>query len=258
MKRLLNTCVSSLRRAFDRLRFKSAGFKSTNFKSTHQPANDAPAPAIRAARKAGRASKLAADFPRDISKEDILKLPIRRYQGEVFLVATPEALALAMTDIRQESVVGFDTETRPAFTKGEHHLPCLAQIATARAVYLFQLQRLDCAEALAELIAAPSIRKAGVALAHDLRELALLYPLAPAAVFDAGLVARRHGIKQTGLRNLAGLFLGFRIAKGQRTSNWAAPDLSAAQIGYAATDAWVSRELYLHLMHLGLVEPAQT
>ncbi|OYY92441.1 MAG: hypothetical protein B7Y41_16010 [Hydrogenophilales bacterium 28-61-23] len=195
-------------------------------------------------------------LPHEISREELANLPIRRYQGEVQLVATPEDLARAMADIRQESVVGFDTETRPAFNKGEHHLPCLVQIATARAVYLFQLQRLDCAEALAELLADPGIVKVGVALAHDLRQLELLFPLAPIAVLDPGIVARRHGIKQTGLRNLAGMFLGFRIAKGMRTSNWAAPNLSAAQIGYAATDAWACRELYLRLLELGLLRRA--
>ena len=66
-------------------------------------------------------------------------LPIRRYQGEVHLVAAPARVEGAMADIRQESVVGFDTETKPAFRKGESHLPCLMQVATARAVYLFQL-----------------------------------------------------------------------------------------------------------------------
>lgn len=200
-------------------------------------------------------SSLPTEPPRAISREEIADLPIRRYQGKVCLVATPRDLEQAMADIRQEHVVGFDTETRPAFRKGESHLPCLVQVATARATYLFQLQRLDCAGALAELLAAPGIVKAGVALAHDLRQLTLLFPFAATAVLDLGAMARRHGIRQTGLRNLAGIFLGFRIPKGARTSNWATPRLSAAQIAYAATDAWVCRELYLRLQALGLLAP---
>jgi organic hydroperoxide reductase OsmC/OhrA len=68
-----------------------------------------------------------------------------------------------------------------------------------------------------------------------------------------GIVAKRHGLKQTGVRNLAGIFLGFRIPKGTKTSNWAAPRLSPQQITYAATDAWACRELYLCFKRLGLV-----
>jgi ribonuclease D len=188
-----------------------------------------------------------------ISREEVANLPIARYEGEIRLVATAEALALAMADIRRESVVGLDTETRPAFTKGESHLPCLVQVGTAKAVYLFQLRQVDCAGALTELLEAPGIVKAGIALAHDLRQLKQVFPFEPASVLDLGSIARRHGVRQSGLRNLAGLFLGFRITKGARTSNWAAPRLTAGQIGYAATDAWACRELYLRFQSLGLL-----
>lgn len=194
-----------------------------------------------------------APVPEAISPEAVAALPIRRYDGRVELVETAEALARAMADIRRERVVGFDTETRPAFRKGESHLPSLVQIATARAVYLFRLDRVDCAAELAEILAAPGIAKAGVALAHDLRQLGLRFPIAPAAVVDLGKVAHRHGLSQSGLRNLAAIFLAFRIPKGARTTNWAAPTLKPAQIGYAATDAWASRELFLCFEKRGLL-----
>lgn len=197
---------------------------------------------------------LPEEFLRRISRLEIASLPIRRYEGEVCLVCELQDLERAMTDIRQESVVGFDTETRPVFKKGESHLPSLVQVATARAVYLFQLSRLDCSKAIAELLAAPGIVKIGVALADDLRQLKLLFAFSEASVLDAGVVARRHGLRQTGLRNLAGIFLGFRIPKGNRTSNWAARRLSAAQISYAATDAWACRELFLCFQRLGLLK----
>ena len=191
---------------------------------------------------------------RAISREEMAKLPIRRYEGEVCLVSTSRDLERALADIRQERVVGFDTETRPAFTKGESHAPCLVQAATARAVYLFQLRQLDVFQVLAELLADPRIVKAGVALANDLRPLKLLFPFMEQNVLDLGVVARRCSLSQTGLRNLAGIFLGFRIPKGARTSNWAAPRLSAAQITYAATDAWACRELFLQFRSLGLLQ----
>ncbi len=191
---------------------------------------------------------------RAISREEMANLPIRRYEGEVCLVTTARDLDRALADIRLESVVGFDTETRPAFKKGESHPPCLVQAATARAVYLFQLRQLDVFQVLAELLAEPRIVKVGVALANDLRPLKLLFPFIERNVLDLGVVARRSSLSQTGLRNLAGIFLGFRIPKGARTSNWAAPRLTAAQITYAATDAWACRELFLKFESLGLLQ----
>jgi ribonuclease D len=180
-----------------------------------------------------------------ISREDLAELPIRRYEGRMSLVETARELEQAREDLRQERVVGLDTETRPSFQKGEVYLPCLVQAATANAVYLFQLSRLDVFPALVELLAAPGIVKAGVGLAHDIRQLKLVFPFTVENVVDLGVVARRRGLGQTGVRNLAGMLLGFRIPKGNRTSNWAAPRLSPQQIHYAATDAWASRELYL-------------
>lgn len=181
-------------------------------------------------------------------------LPIRRYEGEVCMAATPADLERALADLRQEGVVGLDTETRPAFRKGETHLPCLVQVATARRVYLFQLRQPQVFDVLVELLAAARVIKVGVALAHDLRSLKLLFPFMETNILDLGILARRHHISQTGLRNLAGIFLGVRIPKGARTSNWAAPRLSAAQITYAATDAWVCRELFLQFRSLGLLQ----
>jgi ribonuclease D len=192
-------------------------------------------------------------IPRLIAKEEIAALPIRRYDGAVNLVATPADLERAMEDIRAESVTGFDTETRPAFRKGESYLPGLIQVATARQVHLFQLSRLDCSAAAAELLSSPAIVKTGVGLKYDLSQLQLLFPFEAAAVIDLGTVAKRHGLEQSGVRNLAGIFLGFRIPKSVGTSNWAAPRLSAQQIGYAATDAWACRELYLRFQDLGML-----
>jgi ribonuclease D len=203
-------------------------------------------------------ANLRFDGVRSISREDMAKLPILRYSGRLCVVATPQDLGDALADFRQESVVGLDTETRPAFRKGESHLPCLVQVATARAVYLFHLRHREAFPVLAELLADPRVIKAGVALAHDLRALKQVFPFEEKNVLDLGVVARRCGLGQSGVRNLAGIFLGFRIPKGGSTSNWAAPRLSAAQITYAATDAWACRELFVRFQSLGLlpVKPA--
>ena len=150
------------------------------------------------------------------------ELPIGRYAGEVCLVATAADLQRAREDIGQQSVVGFDTETRPAFSKGESYAPCLVQVATAGTVYLFQLRRPEVTPVVADLLAQPRTVKAGVALADDLRALRRLMSFAEQNVLDLGVVARRRGFSQTGVRNLAGILLGIRIPKGAKTSNWAA------------------------------------
>ena len=196
------------------------------------------------------------DGVRAITREQMAALPIRRYEGEVVLVRTAPDLDRAAADLRREDVVGFDTETRPAFRKGETHLPCLVQAATAHRVYLFALREAWVFEVLAELLAETRVVKAGVALANDLRALKSLFPFMERNVLDLGIVARRCRLDQTGLRNLAGMFLGVRIPKGARTSNWAAARLSAAQISYAATDAWICRELFLAFRQQGLLQAA--
>jgi ribonuclease D len=193
------------------------------------------------------------DIPRTISREDLANLPIRRYEGKVILVATPEELEAARTDLREETLVGLDTETRPAFKKGESHLPALVQVATARAVYLFQLRRTETHPVLAELLSDARIVKAGISLKDDLRALKQVFAFTEQNMLDLGTVARSAGLGQTGVRNLAGILLGFRIPKGTKTSNWAARELSPAQIAYAATDAWACRELYLRFGSLGLL-----
>ena len=190
---------------------------------------------------------------RSIAREDLANLPIRRYEGTVSLVETLDDLKNARADFRQERVVGLDTETRPSFHKGQSYLPCLVQVATGQGVYLFQLRRLEVFPALAELLASTATVKAGVGLAHDMSQLKQVFPFDVTNTVDLGVVARRRGLAQTGVRNLAGMLLGFRVPKGNRTSNWAATRLSPAQIAYAATDAWVCRELYLKFESQGLL-----
>jgi ribonuclease D len=179
-------------------------------------------------------------------------LPIRRYEGAVCVVSSASDLEHAAHDLAQESVVGFDTETRPSFSKGESYLPCLVQVATSRAVYLFRFRGLDVAPLLKDLLERPDLVKSGVSVADDLRSLKQVFPFEQNSVVDLGTVARRCGYDQTGVRNLAGIFMGVRIPKGAKTSNWAASRLTPAQINYAATDAWICRELYLRFHAVGL------
>jgi hypothetical protein len=76
-----------------------------------------------------------------ISRDELNALPIRRYDGPVHVVARHPDVESALQEILSESVIGFDTETRPAFRPGESYLPSLVQFATAKAVYLLQVQQ---------------------------------------------------------------------------------------------------------------------
>jgi ribonuclease D len=187
------------------------------------------------------------ELARTISPEQMANLPIRRFEGEVRLIASSDELDGVGAAIALEHAVGFDTETRPAFRKGESYLPSLAQIAGERTVWIFPLQRIDCSVVLTALLSDPDVVKAGISIAEDLRQMKKLFPFDEAGVVDVGSLARRLGVEQTGLRNLAGIVLGYRIPKGKRTSNWASPRLTPQQLGYAAMDAWAARELYLKL-----------
>jgi ribonuclease D len=194
-----------------------------------------------------------SDELRSISRDEINALPIRRWEGAVRVVASAEEAARALAEIREETVTGFDTETRPAFRPGESYLPSLAQIATARAVYLFRLGSREMAAAVAEVLAAGPIVKAGVGLADDLKALRKVIEFTERSTVDLGAAATRRGFKQTGVRSLAAIFLGFRVPKGSKTSNWARARLTPQQVAYAATDAWTCRELYVRFRTLGLV-----
>ena len=194
-----------------------------------------------------------AAVPRSISRDDLNQLPIRRYEGRVCVVTTPADLEEAHADLADERLVGLDTETRPAFRKGESHPPALVQTATARAVWLFQLRRTESFPVLASLLADPRCVKAGVSLRDDLRALKTLFAFEEQNLLDLGIAARKAKLQQTGVRNLAGIFLGFRIPKGAKTTNWATRELTPAQIAYAATDAWACRELCLKFRSLGLL-----
>lgn len=166
------------------------------------------------------------------------------------MVTTNHAEKLAVEQLSRESVLGFDTESRPSFKKGESYPPSLVQLASSDAVYLFQLNRTQSIEKLIPIFSNPAIRKVGVALHDDIKKLDEFSHFEPAGFEDVSDVTKRLGITNTGLRSLVGMFLKQRISKGAQVSNWARKALNQNQLIYAATDAWMSRALYLHLEQL--------
>lgn len=191
-----------------------------------------------------------APAPRDMPKEAINDLPVKAYSGPVHVVDGPRLLGEAVRRMRRDRILGFDTETRPAFQRGQFYLPALLQMASRDSAWLFHLRRLEYPNALWEVLADETIVKAGVSIAYDVKQLQLLSPFEPAGFVDLTDLSAPLGFKSAGLRNLSANLLGFRISKGPKTSNWEREPLTEAQVLYAATDAWVGRELYLKLRDL--------
>lgn len=190
-----------------------------------------------------------------VSKNALMELPMRSYQGRVVLVPKQASAKEAVDSLLHEDVVGFDTESRPSFQKGENYPVSLVQIAGSDTVFLFQLGLLneEDAKEMIRLLSSAKVRKVGIAIRDDVRKLQELIRFAPAGFVEVSEHTRRAGILNAGLRALVGHYLGFRVSKSAQTSNWARKDLDPKQINYAATDAWSSRELYLHLQRQGLV-----
>jgi ribonuclease D len=189
------------------------------------------------------------DFPFRvaITKEEINRLHLFRFGGMIQLIREDVSYAEAVQELQAVSVLGFDTETRPAFRRGESYAPSLVQLAGENCVYVFQLARLGSMAPLFGLLADPHILKVGVATDHDVRQLRAMQDFQAAGFLNLETMTDRLGIRNNGLRSLCAIVLGFRISKGEQRSNWSRDPLTDKQLNYAATDAWVSREIYLKL-----------
>ena len=92
------------------------------------------------------------------------------------------------------------------------------------------------------------ILKVGAAIHDDIRGLQKLKEFTPGSFVDLQKIVWEYGIKDKSVKKMTAIILGFRISKTQQLSNWEAETLSESQCKYAATDAWVCREMYLKLM----------
>ncbi|PRY96990.1 3'-5' exonuclease [Marinilabilia salmonicolor] len=185
-----------------------------------------------------------------ISKDAINELPLKQFEGKVTVIEDPDRVPEIVEKLQKEKAIGFDTETKPSFKKGVSHDISLLQLSTKDEAYLFRLPNTGFNGALTKLMNNPKVAKVGVGIRDDIRGLKHLNNFVPKGFVELQEMAPKYGIEVLSLKNLAGLLLGFRVSKRQRLSNWEAQELSEGQILYAATDAWVSLEIYLKLKEL--------
>lgn len=185
---------------------------------------------------------------------DIDELPA--YEGirlaDVRIVRSPLDAAAALAALSQADVIGFDTESKPTFSKGEVSTgPHLVQLASDDLAYLFQIGSAASAqtalEVLKPLLESDSILKVGFGLGDDLKRLRSKLGIEARNVLDLATAMRRRGERNTlGAKTAVARFFGKRLQKSRRitTTNWALPNLSEKQVLYAADDAHVALRLY--------------
>lgn len=188
-----------------------------------------------------------------ISSDEVNALPMRAYEGKIVLIDSKEGLDKAVSEIEQYPIVGFDTESRPAFKKGESHPVSLLQFATPKKVYLFRVNLIGMPAGVDKLLSNPKLTKLGIALHDDIKDLRKLGVSNPSGFQDIHSFIKDKGVINTGLRKLAAMILGFRISKSQQTSNWENEVLNERQQVYAATDAWVCLKIHERLKELSLI-----
>lgn len=186
----------------------------------------------------------------NITPEEINNLPLRIFEGKTSVISDNTKLPKVIREIMKHEVVGFDTETRPSFKKGQIFQVALLQLAIPGKAYLIRIQHTGVTEEIAELFQNSSVIKAGVGIRDDLKALRKHREFEPGSCLDLSTLAKQAGLQVESVKKLAALLLNFRISKSSQTSNWEAPTLTQKQIEYAATDAWVCLELYHKLKPL--------
>lgn len=189
-------------------------------------------------------------FAKTISAQELNILPVKHFEGETFVVDDLKKLKEVLPLISSEKLLGFDTETRPNFKKGRTNHVALLQLATRDKAFLFRINKIGLPSAVTKILSDKNIIKVGAAIRDDIRTLKLASPFAPQNFVELQDFVEYFDIESKGLSKLAAIVLNFRISKSQQLSNWENETLTAAQINYAATDAWVGYEIFQKLKEL--------
>jgi ribonuclease D len=170
-----------------------------------------------------------------------------KFPGEIIMINQDHEIPDALELLRLEPLIGFDTETRPAFSKGEVYQVSLLQLATPNHALLFRLHSLKDFSLLKLFFENDEIKKIGVAIRDDIRALQKTFPFEPKGFVELSEMAKTHNLKNFGLKGMTEEVLKLTLSKRAKLSNWEMKELKKDQIIYAATDAWIGREIYVAL-----------
>lgn len=169
--------------------------------------------------------------------------------SDIFLIATVQQAEQALTALLSAEVVGFDTESKPTFIKGETSQgPHLIQLATDRQAFLFPVGSKTNQQAVQRILESTQILKVGFGLSDDLKRLQTKMGITTQQVLDLSVALRgSNGSRNDiGAKRAVAQFFGMRLQKSKKTSttNWANAQLSERQMRYAADDAQVALRIY--------------
>ncbi len=185
------------------------------------------------------------EFAKSIEAEELSKLPLTKFEGPVTVISDLDSFNRIVPELQQYKCFGFDTETKPAFKKGVVNQVALLQLATENESYLFRLNKIGLPNELMALLSNKEIIKVGAAIHDDIKSLTSLRHHKPNGFVDLQSLAKDLGFNSFSLKKLSAIVLGYRISKSQQLSNWEADELTRKQVIYAATDAWISLQVYL-------------
>ena len=188
-------------------------------------------------------------FMPSITADEIKALPLSSFNGEIIVVDDPDSVPDAVDMLKDYDILGFDTETKPAFKKGVINGVALLQLSVADRAFVFRLNMTGLTEPLVNLLSSPRVLKVGAAIRDDIKSLQKISRFKPSGFVELQDMVKDYNISDSGLRKIAGIVLGIQISKSQQVSNWERNVLTDAQIIYAATDAWVCHEIYRKLLN---------
>jgi ribonuclease D len=189
------------------------------------------------------------EFVAHIEKEDLRSLSNIVFPGEIEVVNNLAKAKKAVKYLSEFELLGFDTETKPAFQKGQKHKIALLQLSSDTVAYLFQLHSIGIPDCLAGLLESESIKKIGAAVHDDIKGLQRIRKIKQGGFIDLQHIVPKYGIEDKSVQKMAAIVLNAKISKSQRLTNWENAQLTNMQQLYAATDAWVCREIYVQLIN---------
>jgi ribonuclease D len=182
-----------------------------------------------------------------ISKQQIAELDKVVFKGDIFVVDHLAQVKEAIDHLSSNLVVGFDTETKPAFKRGQINNVALLQLATEEECFLFRLNKIGYPKELENLMCDINVKKIGLSLRDDFAALRKRTRRKPENFIDLQLFVDKFDIEDNSLQKIYAILFGQKISKSQRLSNWETAVLSPAQQSYAAIDAWACLRIYNHL-----------